>query len=159
MRIYFLRHGIAADAESWHGDDADRPLTEKGRAKMAREAATIEELSLALDAIVTSPLLRARQTGRIVAEKLGMLDRLQVDERLGLDFDSTSLADIVQAHNAADALMLVGHEPGMSETIGLVVGRARIVLKKGALALVELTDPTLPSGDLLWLVPPKILAR
>jgi phosphohistidine phosphatase SixA len=55
--------------------------------------------------------------------------------------------------------MLVGHEPGMSETIGLVVGRARVVLKKGALALVDLTDPTLPSGDLLWLVPPKILAR
>jgi phosphohistidine phosphatase SixA len=159
MKVYFLRHGIAADTETWHGDDADRPLTEKGRTKMAREAATIEELSLGLDTIVTSPLIRARQTGRIVAEKLGMLDRLQVDERLGLDFDTTRLADIVQAHNAADALMLVGHEPGMSETIGLVVGRARVVLKKGALALVDLTDPTLPSGDLLWLVPPKILAR
>ena len=157
MKLYFLRHGIAFEQTEWHGSDFDRPLTEKGKAKMQREAETIARLELGLDAVVTSPLIRARQTARIVAERLAAVDRLVLDERLGPEFDTGRLADIVQAHHDAGALMIVGHEPNMSQTLGQVVGRARIVLKKGGLACVDLTDASLPSGDLLWLVPPKIL--
>jgi phosphohistidine phosphatase len=158
MRVYFLRHGIAVDPAEWHGADADRPLTDKGRLKMKREADTIAGLSLGLAAIVSSPLLRAKQTARIVADATGLHGRLVEDERIGLDFDTTRLADVVQAHHDATALMLVGHEPSMSTTIGLVVGRAKIVLKKGGLACVDVSDASLPSGELLWLVPPRILA-
>lgn len=158
MRVYFLRHGEAGDPTQWRGADADRPLTDKGKERMAREATTMAKLSLALDVIVTSPLVRAKQTALIIARTLKLRDCLVEDERLGFDFDPDRLAAVLQDHATANAIMLVGHEPSMSQTIGHLVGGARIDLKKGGLASVELPDPSSPAGELAWLIPPKVLA-
>ena len=157
MRLYFLRHGLAGEREDWHGDDASRPLTAEGVKKMEREAKTMVKLDLDLDAIVTSPLVRAVQTARIVADELDLRDELIEDDNLGLDFDLARLRDVVEKHRAADALMLVGHEPSMSRTLGQIVGGARIELMKGALTCAEI-DPASLRGELCWLLPPKILA-
>ncbi len=157
MRLYFLRHGLAGEREDWRGDDAQRPLTPEGIKKMEREAKTIARLELGLDAIVTSPLVRAAQTARIVADELQLRDVLVEDANLGLDFDLGRLRSVIENHPAADALMLVGHEPSMSRTLGLIVGGARIDLKKGALACADV-DPLSLRGQLLALVPPKLLA-
>lgn len=159
MRCYFLRHGIAVDPEGWQGDDFDRPLTPEGKDRMAREAKTIAALSLDLDAIVTSPLLRAQQTAAIVADKMKMRNRLTEDERLGTGFNSSALKGVLDDHPNAAALLLVGHEPSMSGTIGLLVGGARIDFKKGSLACVAFDDPASLAGELVWLIPPKVLVR
>ncbi len=74
MKLYFLRHGLAGERSEWKGNDFDRPLTEDGKTKMAVEAATIAKLNLGLDAILTSPLVRAYQTAEIVAQKLKLMD-------------------------------------------------------------------------------------
>ncbi len=158
MRCYFLRHGLAVDPDQWEGDDADRPLTVEGKERMAREAKTIAALSLEFDAIITSPLLRAKQTADIVADKMKMRSRLVEDRRLALAFDSRALNGILCERPGASAIMLVGHEPSMSQTIGEVVGGARIDFKKGSLACVEFDDPASLAGELVWLVPPKVLA-
>jgi|SRR5580704_16493629 phosphohistidine phosphatase len=159
MKCYFLRHGLAGDPGQWSGDDFDRPLTAEGKERMAREAKTIAALSLELDAIVTSPLLRAKQTATIVADRLKIRDRLAEDERLGIGFDVRALRSILRERAAATAILLVGHEPSMSRTIGSVIGGdARIDLKKGSLACVNFDDPESRVGELVWLVPPKILA-
>ena len=155
MKVYFLRHGIAADREEWQGKDFDRPLTREGRERMQREAKTIARLDLKLDAIVTSPLVRAKETAEIAAEPLKM--QPEPDEGLGPDFDVKRLGEILRKHASADAIMLVGHEPNMSETIGEIVGSAKVDLKKGGLACVEVDDATDVSGTLLWLIPPKVL--
>lgn len=156
MKLYFLRHGLAGDRGDWHGDDALRPLTQEGVKKMEREAKTIAALDLEIDRIVTSPLVRAVQTARIVAGELGLRDVLDEDQNLGLDFDSARLRNVIEKHRKAEALMLVGHEPSMSRTIGQI-GGGRVELKKGALACMEV-DPQSLRGELLSLVPPKILA-
>jgi phosphohistidine phosphatase len=158
MKCYFLRHGLAGDPEQWDGNDADRPLTAEGKERMAREAKTMAALSLGLDAILTSPLLRAKQTATIVADKLKLRDRLIEDERLGIGFDANALEAILRERRDAAAILLVGHEPGMSLTIGSAVGGARIDFKKGSLACVTFDDPPSLAGQLTWLVPPKVLA-
>ena len=155
MKVYFLRHGVAAEPEDWKGSDYDRPLTDDGRERMAREAKAIRKLDLKLDAILTSPLVRAKQTADIVARELRMPSK--EDERLGGDFDVSSLEAILQGCADLKALMLVGHEPSMSSVIGRLIGVARIDLKKGGLACVELPDAATMTGDLLWLIPPKVL--
>ncbi|MGZ3499648.1 MAG: phosphohistidine phosphatase SixA [Vulcanimicrobiaceae bacterium] len=157
MRLYFLRHGQAGERDEYKGNDFDRPLTDEGRERMAREAKTIAQLQLAPDLIITSPLVRAKQTAEIVAERLKMRDRLIDDERLGLDFGLGELRQILQEHANASALLLVGHDPSMSQTVGQLVGGARINLKKGSLAYVDLPDASSVDGVLVWLIPPKVL--
>lgn len=157
VKVYFLRHGIAADAQSWNGSDASRPLTDEGRERMQREAKALSKIGLTVDAIVMSPLLRAKETAEIVAERLSLRKRLIEDARLGGGFDTTQLAALLQKYPDADSIMLVGHEPDFSAMVGAITA-GRIDLKKGGLACVELTDPASMRGELLWLVPPKILA-
>jgi phosphohistidine phosphatase len=155
VKVYFLRHGVAVEPGEWKGNDYDRPLTDDGRKRMAREAKALRKLELDLDAIVTSPLARSRETAEIVGRELKIDSK--DDERLGGDFDISSLEEILQDHAGLKALMLVGHEPSMSSVIGRLVGVARIDLKKGGLACVELSDASTTTGELVSLIPPKAL--
>lgn len=157
MKVYCLRHGVAVEPEAWSGSDFDRPLTREGCDRMEREAKAIEELSLDLDCIVTSPLLRAKQTAAIVAARLGMRSAVVEDPRLASGFNFERFGAILSAHPAAGALMLVGHEPTMSETIGRAIGGGNIELKKAALAGIEIANAGAPRGMLLFLIPPKVL--
>ncbi len=157
VELYFLRHGIAIEPDEWSGSDFDRPLTVEGRARMASEAKSIAKLGLDLDCIITSPLLRAKQTAEIVAGESGISDRVVEDARLGPHFKLELLASILNERVKASAIMLVAHEPTLARTIGSLVGGARIDVKKGALALVKLSDPLSLKGQLVWLVPPRVL--
>ncbi|MBV8151867.1 MAG: phosphohistidine phosphatase SixA [Candidatus Eremiobacteraeota bacterium] len=158
MKIYFLRHGEAGDRETWKGDDNERPLTDDGIERMKREAKAICNLDLDLDAIVTSPLVRAKQTAEIVAKALDLKDKLVEDPDVGLDLDVKRLQGVLTKFPKAEGIMLVGHDPSMSETIGRLIGDARVILKKGGMACVEVRDPASGRGELAWLVPPKMLA-
>ena len=158
MKLYFLRHGLAWDRTEWKGSDDDRPLTDKGKERMERGAAAMADLGLELDAIVTSPLTRAHQTASIVAAALNTKDKLVVDNRLGTGFGKESVAAVLRDYADSECLMLVGHEPGMSEAISALIGGGRIVCKKGGLACVELAEPSSMKGNLLWLIPPRVLA-
>ena len=157
MKLYFLRHGLAGERSEWKGDDAARPLTDAGIEKMKRIAATLSQLNLGLDAIITSPLARARQTAEIVAQELDL--KLIEDTRLAPGFNDEQLRAILLDHPGAETVMLVGHEPDFSETINALIGGGRIVCKKGGLALVDLANVQSRKGELVWLIPPKVLAR
>lgn len=156
MRLYFLRHG-RADRSQWHGLDFERPLTHDGKARMVREAEMMAELNLGIDAVVTSPLVRAYQTAEIVAEELGLSDHLAEDVRLAPGFDLGDLTELVVEYEDTDRLMLVGHEPDFSETIGDLIGGGAVVCKKGALARVDLHSMSPLRGELVWLIPPRLL--
>ena len=148
MRVYFLRHGIAADREEWQGSDEERPLTKEGRKCMKREAKGIEKLDLRIDALITSPLTRAKETAEYIADHLDL--KMIEDARLRPGFDANALTQVLGDHTEAKAVMLVGHEPDFSATISQLIGGGRIDLKKGGLACVE-------DGQLLVLLPPKML--
>jgi phosphohistidine phosphatase len=155
VKIYFLRHGVAVEPEDWKGNDYDRPLTGDGRERMAQEAKAIRKLDLKLDAILTSPLVRAKETAAIVGDALKIAPK--EDDRLGGDFDVASLEEILKDHAGLKVLMLVGHEPSMSSVIGRLIGVARMDLKKGGLACVGLPDATTMTGELHSLIPPRVL--
>jgi phosphohistidine phosphatase len=125
---------------------------------MEVEAEFISKLDLGLDYIVTSPLTRAFQTAEIVAEQLGLLDRMEIDDRLSPGFGRADLAEILNDHPRADSIMVVGHEPDFSMTIESLIGGGSVVCKKGSLARVDLTGAGFLSGELIWLIPPKALA-
>jgi len=155
MQLYFLRHGVA-DWPDWDpAQDHARPLTKEGVKKMKVEAKAIAAWGVTFDAVLSSPLTRAWQTADIVAEKLGL--EVSEEPRLAPGFNLDRLAEIVAHYASAKALLLVGHEPTFSLTIGQLIGGGRIVMKKGALARVDLIAREPLSGQLIWLVSPRVL--
>ena len=123
--IWLLRHGEAGDGSP----DAERPLTESGVEQSRAAGAALARLGVRPDACLTSPRVRAADTARLACEPLGLEPR--VEERLsGGDFDPDELAA-----GLGDEVMLVGHEPDLSEAARRLTG-ARVDLKKGGLAAI-----------------------
>ncbi|MGD0997849.1 MAG: phosphohistidine phosphatase SixA [Thermoleophilia bacterium] len=156
MQLIFFRHGPAGSRADWQGADGERPLTDDGRAVVMQVAGRLAKAGIGVDAVLTSPLARARQTAEIAAAALGCDDRLADDERLGHGLDRKHLAAIVAEHAGAQALMLVGHEPDFSTIIAQITG-GTVVLKKAGVARVDLDEQTM-RGVLVWLLPPRVFA-
>lgn len=73
MQLLIIRHAVAVDRDDFTGDDDDlRPLTADGRRKMRRIATGLHRITARPDLLVTSPLVRARQTADIVGEAYDM---------------------------------------------------------------------------------------
>ncbi len=157
MKLYFLRHGLAEDREQWTDNDDERPLTDKGKKRMAKEGKRMKDMGIAPDVILTSPLVRAKQTAEIAAEHLDLEGKVTEDKRLAPGFAVPAVKDILNEYRNAGAIMLVGHEPDFSETVGGLIGGGRVVCKKGGLALIELEQPDSLQGELVWLLPPSLL--
>jgi len=157
--LYFLRHG-PADRDEFAGvDDTQRPLVAAGRERIRRETEVLAHCDLALDAVITSPLVRAAETAAIVTAGLGLADRLHADARLAPGFDLAALAAVLADRPDDDRrLLLVGHEPDFSEVIRGLTG-GRVVMKKGALARVDLAPGRELRGRLVWLLQPQVLVQ
>jgi phosphohistidine phosphatase len=157
IELYLLRHAHAGNPDAWTGDDAERPLSAKGRGQADRLARFLAAAEVKLDSIVTSPKVRARETAEPVAAALGV--PYITDPRLAGPLDAQVLEAIV-ADAGGERVMLVGHDPDFSDVAGSLTGAQDLALKKGALAKFEATRPLKPAGAVLrWLVPPDLLTN
>ena len=115
VRVILVRHAHA-DWPEYNGPDLDRPLTPRGNEDAARTAAAIKAAGLAPGSLLVSPALRTRQTAAIIATTLGLADDCTqfVD---GLYNASSQGLEAELRRNAADGdtIMLVAHNPGISE--------------------------------------------
>ena len=155
MELYFLRHGIAADVGPAGLGDAGRPLTQEGITKIQAGARGMRRLGLRLDALLSSPLVRAHETAAIVAREFGL--ELQLAEKLAPGCDMAQLFALLGEYRAAERVMLVGHEPDFSSLIGALTGGSQVLMKKGGLARVDIERLEQDAGTLTWLLPPRIL--
>jgi phosphohistidine phosphatase len=162
MNIYLLRHGIAVNAEETTGNN-DRPLSAKGSKRMRKGARGLRRLGLDFDAVLTSPLARARQTADIIAEALGLQARISVLNALQPNNSVDDLIASLSEYKNCEHLLLVGHEPLLSETAAfLLTGKKakglELEFKKGALCHIEIDAlPPRNSGTLLSFLTPKQL--
>ena len=163
MNLFLLRHGLAAEADAaGHGKDADRPLTPKGERKLRQAAQAIKALGLSFDLILSSPCLRARQTATLVAKALDAKERLELSNSLAPGNPARKVVESLPRRPMPANVLLVGHEPGLSQLISLLVaGEAgvSILLKKGSLC--KLSVESLKPGrcaTLEWLLTPKQMA-
>lgn len=159
MEICLVRHAIAVErGTAGYEDDALRPLTPRGKARMEVAARGLHRL-FTPEIIVTSPLIRARQTADILVAEYG-LHKARVSDALATGDNAQFLADLDDID--ADRVMLVGHEPHVSATLSwLLTGDQAMVstvFKKGAAALVSCTGAPRPGGCWLdWLLQPSAL--
>src|SRR5690242_6910984 len=112
MELYFLRHGIAADEGPQGTGDAGRPLTKDGITKMRAAARGLHKLGLRLDVLLSSPLVRAHETAKLIARELG--PELQLADALAPGCDAARVFELLGEYRAAERVMFVGHEPDFS---------------------------------------------
>jgi phosphohistidine phosphatase len=162
MILYICRHAAATDPTGSLRDE-DRPLTPEGIAKFRKAAKGFCALDPEATHILTSPLLRARQTAEILFDVLAKAGHIAADpiitDSLAPPGKLDGLLAKVRSVKNAGNIVAVGHEPTLSTWIGqLCFGqRGGCELKKGAIAAIELTERG--RGDLVWLMQPGQLRQ
>lgn len=157
IQLHLLRHAHAGDPMKWNGPDDARPLSEKGRLQAERLGLFLANAGFQPDAIISSPMLRALETARLVATPLEMLVR--VDQALAGPLSLESVEALLSAAGDPIRPVLVGHDPDFSELAAALAGVAELPVRKGALVRIDLVRPIKAGEGLLrWLLPPELLA-
>ncbi len=157
--LYLIRHGLAEErGEAWP-DDAKRPLTEEGMSRLRRSARALERLGVSIDVVLTSPLVRSRQTAEIVAAAFAPRPPVVNVDALAPGGAFAAFTAELDKHARRSRIAIVGHEPGIGELAARLLGmRHPVEFKKGAVCRIDLDElPPRGPGILRWFVSPKIL--
>jgi phosphohistidine phosphatase len=165
MDLLIVRHAIAFERNSrrWR-DDGERPLSPEGMARARKAAAGLKVIAERPQCVLTSPLVRAKQTAAILTEFAGWpkatdCPALSPDE-------SPDQAFAALAAQKENIVAVVGHQPGLGRLLAACLpaqGRGGVnpeafELKKMGVALVSFKGtPRAGGGMLNWFVPPRIL--
>ena len=144
--------------------DAERALTEEGVRKTGQVAHGLAQLGITCEWIFTSPLVRARQTAEIAAQAIGLKERIEEWSELGAGGSNEALLHRLQAvarRKQLRAVLVVGHEPQLSELTSLLLsGRSNLSIdfRKAAVCCLQV-GPSLKWGQatLRWLLTPNQL--
>jgi phosphohistidine phosphatase len=161
MELLIVRHAIACerDAQRWP-DDAERPLSARGVLRARQAARGVRRIVPRPVRVLTSPLVRARQTAAILAEFAGW-PRPSVSPLLAPEGSPGAvLALLAGSHESR--IGLVGHQPALGRLLASCLAGtssgAAFELRKMGMALVGFdAAPRAGHGELLWLVPPRLL--
>jgi phosphohistidine phosphatase len=150
MRLILLRHGKSVEKTDWHDRDEDRPLTKDGVEHATQVLRLTAPLVHAVE-IWTSPWLRARQT----AELASGIWKLPLREMDWLAAEAQSAAERAGRLRASTNVVLVGHDPDLSDLAQVLCG-GRIELKKCGMAFLD-GEPKAGGMTLGALLVPKTL--
>jgi len=161
LELYLIRHGIAADRGSEYPDDSKRPLTSAGIARLRKEAKALVELGVDFDLIISSPLVRTKQTAEVFAQTMPSRPSVTLSDSLAPAGTPASVFQELAKHMRKARIALVGHEPNIGELAARLIGaRTPIEFKKGAICRIDFeVFPPKGSGQLRWFVPPKMLRK
>ncbi|MCS6835330.1 MAG: phosphohistidine phosphatase SixA [Anaerolineae bacterium] len=150
MIVYLMRHGKAEDLAI---SDEARALTSEGVRKTEEAARVLAHMKIQPSAIYASPRVRAQQTAHIVAKALGLT--VTTREALDFNFDLGRMVSLLAIHEDQEEVLLVGHNPSLSEVVRSACG-ANVMLKKGAVAALNWSQTAPRQAELLWLATPAL---
>ena len=130
MRLYLVRHAEAAPGEP----DELRQLTSEGRAQARALGERLRGEDASPAVVLTSPLLRARETGDELARALDV--EAEPDERLapGAGVDDVRAA----VEGRGDQVLVVGHQPDCGQIAAALSGGPEPRFPAGGLVVLEL---------------------
>jgi phosphohistidine phosphatase len=160
MELLLIRHAIAhdRDSERWP-DDADRPLTARGVQRLQRAARGLRQLVPHVDLLLTSPYRRARETADILCEH-ARWPAATVEGRLGGGQPAEAMAVAFGSLIQGSTVAAVGHEPQLSQMLGVLTGNGRGVAldwRRGGVARLAADAPAIGRWRLLAFLPPRVL--
>lgn len=163
MELIILRHAIAfpRDAKRWP-DDAERPLTMEGVKRARRAAAGLKRIATRPSLVLTSPLVRARDTAVIFAQAARWPEAKRCAALSPGGSPEGVLEDLRRQSGNADCVAVVGHQPHLGRLLALCLrGEPRseaFELKKSSVVCIDFEgEPRASQGTLQWSLPPRIL--
>ena len=169
MKLVLLRHAIAEDRLDFYrsnpgAPDSERPLTSDGIKKMKLGAmGLVNALDYEIQRVISSPYTRARQTAEIFLEAIPQKQRpeLEFSDILAMGYSSSEIANWLAGDTGT--IVLVGHEPDMSNLMEQFCSRSsplHLKFGKGGACLIEFLNGPLNSiGILRWFMSPKMLRK
>jgi len=160
MDLLILRHGRAEDRGGGI-PDGERHLIKKGIRDIRLVSRWMVRAGTVPDLIVSSPLVRARETAETVAKETGLQGGITLWEELRPGAASSAVAARFGELAGATLPLITGHEPQLSSLLAFLIGAetdARINLEKGGIAMVGDFAPGLgDTGSLQWLLTPRTI--
>jgi phosphohistidine phosphatase len=158
MELYLLRHGDAEPREAL-AHDAERALTAKGKRDVQAVAAQAKIGNVRPDVVLTSPLLRAKETAAIAQKVLGVKRMLETKALLP-DISPETLWKELSTIEGAEHILLCGHEPSFSRLAQfLLCAKVDVDFKKGAMLRITTPRASEPQGQLRWMITPRVVRK
>lgn len=155
MDLFLIRHAHAVDGDGLRDDD--RPLSRDGRKQALDVGGALARQKVRLGRIVVSPLVRAVETAELVAVSLGYDGGLDVCDALRPDGSwKHLLREVLEAHDPAAPLALVGHEPSIGHFLSKLLQQKGLSMSKGAVVRLDWHDAEGPA-NVVWTLSPKRL--
>jgi phosphohistidine phosphatase len=157
MRLYLLRHATATDVAS---SDEERELTQEGREEARVAGAALAKLGVKPSYVLSSPLVRARQTAEIAAKALKFPKDIELIDELKNSISTAALLKALKSCASDSQVLLVGHMPSLSEHLTAFIGSEHaqsLPMGKGSVACVEIEPLRAGAGQLRWLMRQKQL--
>lgn len=165
MEFLIVRHAIAfpRNAKRWP-DDGERPLTAEGVKKSRSAAAGLKRIAKRPTLVLTSPLVRARDTAAIFAQAAHWPEAVECDALSPTGSLEGVLEAVRRQGGKAECVAVVGHQPHLGRLLALCLrGNARaeaFELKKSAVVCLQFeAPPRAGQGVLAWLLPPRALRK
>ena len=159
LELFLIRHGVAAERGPEWPDDSKRPLTPDGLAKLRKAARGLEAIGITFGQIVSSPLVRTRQTAEVFSQLLKGNPPIVFADALAPAGSSPAVIQEIGKHVRKGCVALVGHEPNLGELAAQLIGaRSSLEFKKGGICRIDFDVlPPKGVGTLRWFLTPKIL--
>lgn len=155
MQLVLLRHGKAEDFPSSGGGDFARALLEKGVDQSRNAARVLSSADFLPDIVLTSPVLRAKQTAEEFCRGTGIPEPL-IQDWLACGMSPETALSELRAFVENERVMIVGHEPDFSQLVQYALGASgRVEIRKGSLTCLEIHPPS-PRASLLFSFPQKL---
>jgi phosphohistidine phosphatase len=158
MIVYFLRHAMAGQSRLNPVQDEKRPLDKEGIEQCRYVGRFLNTMDAHVDLILTSPLKRATQTASIVGNEIAYEQKIETSPALHPSATYESFRQLMLHVKELEAVMVVGHNPNMSQFLSLLVtgglNDRAIEMKKGSVARVEVGPKR---GVLNWLITPRLI--
>jgi len=164
MDIYILRHGKAVERSQNITSDSKRSLTEAGKKEMDCISNAIKNFEIEFDVIISSPLVRAKQTAETALKNVKSKKKsVVIWDELKPEINVMQTIKKLATLNPTSSILLVGHEPHLSSLISQIISgsdNANISLKKGGFAHVRGTpQKSKLIGSLRSVLTPKQLKK
>src|SRR5262245_10760797 len=159
LELYLIRHGVAEERGKDWPDDSKRPLTPEGISRLRKVARGLNAVDITFDQIVTSPLVRTRQTADVFSEELKSKPPIATSDALAPAGTPAAVIQEITKHVRKARVALVGHEPNLGELAAQLIGAAGpIGCRKGAGCRIDFDVlPPKGTGALRWLLTPKVM--